>query len=426
LMLKLKLQGCTTALICTRPRMRRLAQAVGADVTRSSNLVDGLAQRSTTRSLRSQPLLASALRRQGARTASTAVASTISAAPVPLRPSSFRESQEQVSLSERQEAFLIERLPKEFSESHLYERLRGAGVNLGEDWRDRIFFMRSRLGISIGRAIVSFADHVPHVVQALPPGATYRPMDRNDVEAFVEQSERLVRLSDDLRRLARPENFLRLLTITEVPVTYGRKDVAHVINEHCGVVVRPQDIVFRFKRWGRQSDTCYVLCPDAQSVDHCVNRIQELAVPKRAAYGSLFGAAFLWSSRATLFLSSPSLDFLVQDDPRWVFTTGWQEDMQAEEFQNVMAQLKFFPLQVVKQTIEADRSAAFFMQFDDMSRTKRAMMRLRKLRWRWRVKKETPFFAYPRRVDVHRECEDGIYDDDASGGDSDIDEPVHY
>ena len=90
------------------------------------------------------------------------------------------------------------------------------------------------------------------------------------------------------------------------------------------------DIVFRFKRpdphlwyrclrhvatpklsalrWGRQADTCYVVCPTSEAVDRCVQEIQaafrhccvllyalradtkqELAVPKRVAHGSLFG-----------------------------------------------------------------------------------------------------------------------------------------
>merc|ERR1711924_408557 len=151
-----------------------------------------------------------------------------------------------------------------------------------------------------------------------------------------------------LRRLARPENFLRVLTITEVPSTYGRADVAHEVKEHCGVMVAPENIVFRFKRWGRQSDTCYVLCPQAKDVDHCVNKIQELAVPKRAAYGSLFGATFLWSKRSTLFVAHPNLDFLVQDSKFWIFTTGWQAEMTEEEFTGAMAQLGFIPLRVVR------------------------------------------------------------------------------
>jgi hypothetical protein len=284
--------------------------------------------------------------------------------------------------------------------------------------------MRSRLGVSIGRALVAVSAHVPHVAKALPAGVTYKPMDRNDVEAFVEQCERFVRLSDDLRRLAQPENFLRVLTISEVPATYGRRDIVNVIKVHCGVVVDPRDVVFRFKRWGRQSDTCYVLCRSAQDVDHCVSKIQELAVPKRAAYGTLFGAAFLWSSRSTLFVSHPDLDFLL-DSKFWVFTSGWQEDMDAEEFQAVMAQMHIRPVWVHRFPIEADNSSSFFMRFNDMRFTKRTMKSLRRIRRRWRLKPEIPFFAYPRRIDVHRADEE-VYEDEDSASDSDIDEPVHY
>lgn len=346
----------------------------------------------------------------------------------PAQPSSFRESQEQVALSERQEGFLLERLPRHWKEDDINESLRRTGVDLGENWQEHVLLMRSRLGVSIGRAVVVWPKHVPLVTLAMPPGTTYRPVDRADVEAFVEQCERLVRLSDDLRRLALPENFLRVITITEVPSNYGRKDIAHIIKERCGVAVPPRDIVFRFKRWGRQSDTCYVICPTPQDADHCVAQIQELAVPKRAAYGSLFGAAFLWSSRASLFLSHPDLDFLVHDWKSWVFTTGWQEDMTADEFLQVMNQLQFYPTKAVRHPIAADQSSSFFMRFEQMegwSGAKRAMSRLRKLKWRWRIKRETPFFAYPRRVDIHR-ADESRYEDEDSAADSDIDEPVHY
>jgi len=153
--------------------------------------------------------------------------------------------------------------------------------------------------------------------------------------------------------------------------------------------------------------------------------IQELAVPKRAAFGTLFGAAFLWSSRASLFLSHPDLDFLLHDSKFWVFTTGWQEDMDTNEFESLMNQMKFHPLKVVKHAIASDSSSAFFMHFGTMKATKQAMSRLRRLRWRWRIKRDEPFFAYPRRIDVHRAHEDR-YEDELSDDDSEIDEEVHY
>ena len=114
-------------------------------------------------------------------------------------------------------------------------------------------------------------------------------MDSSDVSCFVEQAERLQRLSDDLRRLSRPENHLKILTISEIPSSYGRRDVAHVLWERCQVAVEPRDVVFRFKRWGRQGDTCYVLCPSSEAVDHCVQEIQ-------VGFRSWFGCCVAWRS----------------------------------------------------------------------------------------------------------------------------------
>lgn len=339
-----------------------------------------------------------------------------------MRPSSFRESQDQVALTERQEAFLLERLPADWSEEDIRSCLQHAGLDLPDD---QVLLMRSRIGTSMGRVLVAVKEHVPHVKGSMPAGTTYRPMDRNDVEAFVEQAERFLTLSDDLRRIARPENFLRTITITEIPSTYGRRDIVNVIQARCGVSVCPQDVVFRFKRWGKQGDTAYVVCPTVKDADHCVAQIQELAVPRRVAYGSLFGATFLWSSRATLFLSHPDIDFLVHDSKFWVFTTGWQEDMSSEEFMALMNSMQFQPLRVARHSMQADSSSAFFMQFEGMEQTKRAMGRLRKLKWRWRMKREVPFFAYPRRIDIHRVGEE-THEDEDSAADSDIDEPVHY
>ncbi|CAK9051934.1 Uncharacterized protein SCF082_LOCUS28458 [Durusdinium trenchii] len=212
--------------------------------------------------------------------------------------------------------------------------------------------MRSRLGRSMGRALIAHPKDVPEIVQELPYGTSYRPMDRSDIEAFLEQSERLVNLSEDLRRLAAPENFLRIMTITEVPSNYGRKDIAYVIKQHCNVVVEPRDIVFRFKRWGRQADTCYVRCPTAESVDHCVQQIQELAVPKRAAHGALFGALELpsYGPAEPLFLQAIRLIDTISaicqgyGSKMWVFSTGWQE------------------VKVHRHHCTADKSSTFFMQ----------------------------------------------------------------
>merc|ERR1712032_161182 len=147
------------------------------------------------------------------------------------------------------------------------------------------------------------------------------------------------------------------------------------------------------------SDTCYVICPSLESADHCIAKIQELAVPKRAAYGSLFGATFLWSGRSSLFISHATLDFALEESKCWVFTTGWQADVETEEFLMIVRQLQLLPVRAFSH--EAGNSRSFFMLFDNMDRAKHAMKKLRRLRWRWRIKRETAFLAYPRRADVH-------------------------
>lgn len=352
-----------------------------------------------------------------------AASSNVAALEVVASP--FSEAHGQVALSERQEALLLERLPRDWDEGDVYSALRGGGVDLGEDWQGRILMMRSRLGRFFGRALVAYEQSVPQARAAFPQGAVCRPVDRYDVEAFVEQCERFVRLSEDLRRLARPEHFLRTITITGVPEGYGRRDIVNVVRATCGVEVPATDVVFRFKRWGRQSDTCYVICPSEQQADRCVSKIQELAVPKRAAYGTLFGAAFLWSSRGSLFLSNEALDFLIHDAKSWVFTTGWQEDMGTDEFAALVGQMQLRPVRVEKIHVEADSSSGFFVLFSDTDRAKRAIVKLRRLQHRWRIKRETPFVAYPRRVDIHREDE-ARYEDEDSAEDSDLEEPVHY
>lgn len=124
----------------------------------------------------------------------------------------------------------------------------------------------------------------------------------------------------------------------------------------------------------------------------------------------------------------PDLDFLLHGSNSWVFTTGWQEDMTEEEFLQVMNQLDFYPVKAHRHHTTADGSSSFFMKFEQMDGAigaKRAMKRLKRLKWRWRIKQTVPFFAYARRIDVHRACEDR-HEDELSDADSDIDEPIHY
>merc|ERR1739845_249277 len=99
--------------------------------------------------------------------------------------------------------------------------------------------------------------------------------DRSDAEVFVEQCERFVNLSDDLRRIAHPDNFGKVVTVSEVPDSYCRQDITSIFEKVCSVSINPRDVVFRFKRWGRQSNTCYVACSSVTDPSHSIAKLQE-------------------------------------------------------------------------------------------------------------------------------------------------------
>ena len=60
-----------------------------------------------------------------------------------------------------------------------------------------------------------------------------------------------------------------------------------------------------------------------------------------------------------------------------------------------------------------------------MKNTKLVFSRLNRLKKRWRIGSNIPFFAYPVRADIHYKG-DAKHADEASDCDSDLDEPVMY
>merc|ERR1712226_1524385 len=87
-----------------------------------------------------------------------------------------------------------------------------------------------------------------------------------------------------------------------------------------------------------------------------------------------------------------------------VYTTGWDADMEADEFESFLNHLKFFPLRVrkiqVHQTTPAPTSG-FLLTFPNMKVTKLVFMRLRRMKRRWQLPQSQILYAYPKLCDVH-------------------------
>lgn len=386
---------------------------------------------------------------------------------------SWHDEADALSLSERQEGFLLERLHPSLTEEDIASVLRqGLAHDISPNTQVRssdILLMRSRLGRSTGRALIKCAEPCAHAVNLFKglmgsctgsespafhsgkitsqeqlftgeeneneSAPTYRPMDRHDMRLFVEQCEAYVRFSEDLRRLAgadlnysedslllregtekvedpkefcgrRNENFLRVVTIHNVPRAYGRADLAWAIEQavnkesegegeavsagtlnpvavdtpenstptdepsfpkpcsnlldneanliggtnsyHGGVgykiKIPAKNVVFTFKRYGQQSDEAYILLRSQAEAEKVLSRVQEVAVPKHAKYETLFGCSFLSATRSGLFLQNSELDFETGCESKYqIVTSGWDKDMSADEFHTFLNQLKFFP-----------------------------------------------------------------------------------
>ncbi|EPT29071.1 hypothetical protein TGME49_229740 [Toxoplasma gondii ME49] len=302
-----------------------------------------------------------------------------------------------------------------------------------------ILLQRSRLGRTAGRCLVllPFPSSAfltgedrkalqTRLAAVLPAGSTVTACDRNDVENCIEEFERYFFLTEDLQRLGVPSNLRKVVTLSPVPPTYGRREVRDLLREHANVDVDPRDIVFRFRKDGVQGDTCYVLCRSERDAGVVLARIQETAVPNRVHYGQLFGCSFLWASRSALFLCDSQLDYLPARSPFQVFTTGWEGDVSEEEFKNLAYQLRLFPKAVRKFSHPGGEDvSSFFLEFHRMRDAKLTMSRLQLLRRRWRIGANTPFFGFLRMADLRFE-DDVKFADEDSAADSDLDEPIDY
>ncbi|CBZ53267.1 conserved hypothetical protein [Neospora caninum Liverpool] len=274
---------------------------------------------------------------------------------------------------------------------------------------------RSRLGRTVGRCLVLLPSPAAAFLTAedrkalqtrlagtLPAGSTVTACDRNDVENLIEEFERYFFLTEDLQRLGVPSNLRKVVTLSPVPPTYGRREVRDVLREHAQVDVDHRDIVFRFRKDGVQGDTCYVLCRTERDAGVVLSKIQETAVPNRVHYGQLFGCSFLWASRSALFLCDSQLDYLPGRSPFQVFTTGWEGDVSEEEFANLAYQLRLFPKAVRKFAHPGGEDvSSFFLEFHRMRDAKLTMADLR--------------FE-----------DDAKFADEDSAADSDLDEPIDY
>lgn len=325
-------------------------------------------------------------------------------------------------LRERQESLLIENLDREIASAKEISDLTGVDA-------DRILLMKSRLGEFTGRALVLIGPDTPLRSASFPESVSFRPLDQKDTELFVEQCERYVKFTDDVRRLAEAaenDGFNRIITISGLPKSYSREDVAQIVFEATKGSVSVsslRDIVFRFKKNGYQSDTCFVLLGTADDALQVMKAIQEYAVPQRRVYGTSFGCSFINADRSCLFMSDKNLDYVLDDTKNWVMTLGWNNDLEADQMEQVLHRMAIYPNKIIKLGIK--NSGGFLLRFDRMKNTKLVFTRLNRLKQRWRIPANIPFFAYPVNADVHYKG-DSVHADEASDCDSDLDEPVMY
>ena len=326
---------------------------------------------------------------------------------------------EMFPLRERQESVLVENLDKTIRSAQEVSEL--TGIDAG-----KILMMRTKLGEFTGRALL-LAGPDKLLKSPLPQGVSCRPMDIKDTELFVEQCERYIRFTDDIRRFAAEamnDGFNRIITISGLPKSYSRADVASIISEATkGTVTvgKLRDIVFRFKRDGYQSDTCFVLMQTAEDALQAIKAIQEYPVPQKKVYGTSFGCSFISADRSSLFLSEEQLDYMLDDCKYWVMTLGWNSELTESQMGDVLNKLAIFPNRIVKLNVEG----GFLMRFDRMKNTKLVFTRLNRLKRRWRIPSHVSFFAYPVKADIHFSG-DETHADEMSDCDSDLDEPVMY
>eukprot|EP00916_Digyalum_oweni_P024626 GHVL01040746.1.p1 GENE.GHVL01040746.1~~GHVL01040746.1.p1 ORF type:complete len:354 (-),score=101.93 GHVL01040746.1:194-1111(-) len=304
----------------------------------------------------------------------------------------------------------------------IYNRIYQHGWNIN---KNKILLQKSRSNCFLGNAIILTDIDIPNISDIFPYNTKSQYLDIIDVKKYIEQWERNIRLTDDIKRISNPIYINRIITISDIPITYGRIDIQNIINNF-NISVNLNNIVFRFSKNGYQSSTCYVVCNSIKDADILLEKIQELPVPIRQQYSSLFGCQFLWSCRDTIFLCNEYLDTIPYRSKYHILSIGWDNEVTDNEFKILMNTLKLYPKNIIKLDINFhDNTTAFIMEFTHMDMTKTAMIRLHFLAKKWKIKKNKIIYAYVRGIDM-RKMNIDKYEDDRSDADSDIDEPVEY
>ncbi|ANQ10067.1 Uncharacterized protein PCOAH_00040010 [Plasmodium coatneyi] len=172
--------------------------------------------------------------------------------------------------------------------------------------------------------------------------------DDFEIEKFVEECERFLRFTEDIKRVAKFENLDKIITIINIPNCYGRKELAQIIYDCARIKVKLKNIIFRFKKNGIQSDCAYVLCDSVNDGNILVNKMQEYPVAKKYHLREFFGTSFLYASKSNLFLSSEKLDYVTIFSKYKIFTCGWHKDISIKEFESFLITLKIFPKKIIK------------------------------------------------------------------------------
>lgn len=120
--------------------------------------------------------------------------------------------------------------------------------------------------------------------------------DDYEIEKFVEECERFLRFTDDIKRISKFENLDKIITIINIPSCYGRKELSEIIYTACNVRIELNNIIFRFKKNGIQSDCAYILCNNIKDANIIIHTIQEYPVAKKIS-----SYRILWNSLLICF-----------------------------------------------------------------------------------------------------------------------------
>ncbi|SBT82434.1 conserved Plasmodium protein, unknown function [Plasmodium ovale] len=172
--------------------------------------------------------------------------------------------------------------------------------------------------------------------------------DNYEIEKFVEECERFIRFTEDIKRISKFENLDKIITIINIPSCYGRKELAKTILDCSNIRIDLKNIIFRFKKNGIQSDCAYVLCNTISEANILINKMQEYPIAKKYHLKEFYGTSFLYASKNNLFLSCEKLDYLTIFSKYKIFTCGWHKDISTREFESFLITLKIFPKKIVK------------------------------------------------------------------------------